>query len=119
MVDDLLHDEDPRQLAFPIARRLLESVVAIGDQHVELIERRQAVLTVLLHELGADCGYWAWGYGNPKDKSITGVGVIYVGFTGEQRAQIARLSYDADLFQDFYCAVFAELEGTPRTKSLR
>ena len=119
MVDDLLHDEDPRQLAFPIARRLLESVVAIGDQHVELIERRQAVLTVLKHELDADCGYWSWGYGNPRDKSITGVGWINVELTNEQRAQIAKLSYDAEVFQDFYCAMFSEVEGTSRTRSMR
>lgn len=118
MSDQTFRDGDTRQLSFSVAGRLLESVVAIGDQHVDLLERRQSVMTVLMHEVDADCGLWSWGYGIPMDKSITGVGIIYVGMTAEQQTGIATLGFDADVFQEFYCSVFAELEGSPRTKSL-
>lgn len=109
---------DLRTFSFATVARLLESVAAISDHHPDLMERRRAVTTILMHEIEADCGFWAWGYGNPTDPSITGVAMIDIGLSDEQRTGIAELSYDANCFQDFYASIYTELKGSPRTRSL-
>lgn len=111
--------DDSSRFSFDVASRLLESVVSIADHHSDLMERRRAVVTMLVNEIDADCGLWSRGHGEPTDKSIANVAEIWVGFTDKQQARIAELSFDADVFQDFYCSVFADLKGTPRTRSLR
>ena len=101
-----------------VAQRLLESVVAIGNHHAELVDRRRAFLTVLLEEIGADAGFWTWGYGKPTDVSITPVAVIDLGFTDAQRAVVMQWGFDQDAFRGFYRRIFLEMQGVTRSRSL-
>ncbi len=102
-----------------VARRLLESVVAIADHHADLASRRRALVSVLAYELEADCGFWSWGYGKPADVSITSMAVVEVGLTEPQKAVIFEMAFDADTFRDFYCRIYSEMMGSPRSRSLR
>ena len=105
-------------VATTTAQRLLESVIAIGNLHAELADRRRVFLTVLLEEIGADTGFWTWGHGTPTDRSVTPVAMIDLGCTDAQRAVVMQWGFDKDSFRGFYERIFQEMEGVTQSRSL-
>ena len=99
-------------------QRLLQSVVAIGSHHAELVDKRRAFVTVLMREVNADTGFWTWGYGKPTDITLTPVAIIDLGFTDSQRAVVMRWGFDRDAFCGFYDRIYREMEGSTRSRSL-
>ena len=110
-------DGHPNDSLYPVARRLLESVVAIGNHHQELVDRRRAFLTVLMEEVGADVAFWAWGHGNPTESSITPVAMIEIGFQETQLAIVMKWALDPEAFCGFYHRVYAEMQGVNQSRS--
>lgn len=101
-----------------VARRLLESVVAIGNHHSQLADRRRAFLHVLMNELEADSAMWTWGHGKPTDLSLTAVGHLDVGITEAQLAVYGQWGLDPAASNGFYHRIYREMQGSPDSRSM-
>ena len=89
------------------AQRLLESVVAIGDDATNLSQRRQAFLAVLTEVVDADAGQWAWGRGTPNGASVLPVAIIDCGMSRTQRTALASWVLDPEAERLFHARVHA------------
>ncbi len=104
------------------ARRLLAAVAAvaaIGDNHSELAKRRRAFLATLAEVIGADCGWWSWGRGRPKDSTITPIANISFGFADNQRAVMIEWGLDAQSDREFRQPIIAKMGDAKSSTDLR
>ena len=108
-----------RAVPFSIAQRLLESVVAMGNRHMGLAERRQEFLVELGNRITADAGWWAWGRGRPDSSTVAPVAMIDFGFTLDQRTVISEWALDREALQTFYQRILRAMGGANQITTLR
>ncbi len=114
--------DDPQaagDLPAAVARRLLAAVATIGDGHPDLAERRSAFLATLAEVVDADCGWWSWGRGRPKDSTVTPIANISFGFTENQRAVVIEWGLDARSDREFREPIMAKMGDARSSTDLR
>lgn len=66
----------------------------------------------------ADSGFWAWGRGHARDRSITPAAIIDFGFSDEQRGVVIEWGLSADANQNFTQRVLATMNGATQATTL-
>lgn len=84
----------PDVLDHSLTRRLLETVVRLGDTVQLASERRERFIEALIELTGSDAGHWAWGRGRPPASGIVTLAVLPLGYTPDQLTAMHELSQD-------------------------
>jgi DNA-binding CsgD family transcriptional regulator len=108
-----------RPVPFSIAQRMLESVLAVGNQHTGLAERRQAFLVELGDLIDADAGWWSWGRGRPDSSTVAPVATIDFGFNHDQRTLVREWALDRESDRTFQQPILRTMRGASQITTLR
>jgi DNA-binding CsgD family transcriptional regulator len=114
----MLPDESPPAPAH-IAQRLLTLIASIAEDHLDLAQRRKALLDELIGLIAADAGWWAWGRGWPDSSAVAPVAIIDHGFTDQERALIIEWALDPDTDKNFRQPILARMAGKNATVQVR
>lgn len=101
------------------AARLVGSVIAVGNLHTGLAERRQAMLDEVADLIGADAGWWAWGRGHPTSSTVVPVAQVSFGFTLEKLVIVREWGMDQEADRTFRRKILDQMGGAGQLTSLR
>lgn len=96
---------------------LISSVSAIGTQNVGMAERRQRTLSDLGTLVGADAGWWAWGY--DRDACVTPVSLVSFGADAELLAKLISVGLDERLDDEFRLPIRRQMGSSMCQVSIR
>jgi DNA-binding CsgD family transcriptional regulator len=105
-----------RRLSAAAAESLLQHVARIGDEHESLSDRRRAALQAVCKVLDAECGFWAWGLGQPGLAqpdlgTVSPVVAILHGYSDEQANLFYQNALDPALQGRWHFEFIAGLRG--------
>ncbi len=101
------------------ASDLIQSIVRIGDAYDLLVDRRQAVLDLLLEILKARFATWAWGYGDLSGTEIQPIAMLTSGYSQDEMVVFCKLGLDPETERTFRRPIWDRMNGSSHSTVVR
>ncbi|MDZ4850418.1 MAG: LuxR C-terminal-related transcriptional regulator [Pirellulaceae bacterium] len=111
----------PESATIPVdtASHLIQGIVRIAHVHATLVDRRQAVLDLLLKILGAKFATWSWGYGDLTGTEIQPIAMLTSGYSQDEMVVFCRMGLDPESERLFRRPIWDRMKGSSHSTVIR